>query len=164
MEPLNLKKTTSSLAPPIFCVAKNWQLKDKRFPIAILWKFILEVFSFEVFSFEVFSFKVFSPEVFSFRSLFTYKYRFSYTVQEPILPDFSSLLTQNFSGFFFAIKLGYFFLMLQTMKLNSEFWKRGETKFGRVGIGDKAGKFLQPIIWDVLKKRKNVFFTLLLIF
>jgi len=23
----------SSLAPPIICVAKNWQLKDRRFPI-----------------------------------------------------------------------------------------------------------------------------------
>jgi len=33
--PLNHKRTTSSLAPPIFYVAKNWQLKDRRFPIGI---------------------------------------------------------------------------------------------------------------------------------
>jgi len=30
---LNHKRTTSSLAPPIFYVAKKWQLKDGRFPI-----------------------------------------------------------------------------------------------------------------------------------
>jgi len=40
MSPLNHKRTTSSLAPPIFYVAKNWQLKDIRLPIgAILQQF-----------------------------------------------------------------------------------------------------------------------------
>ena len=33
MSSLNHKRTTSSLAPPIFYVAKKWQLKDRRFPI-----------------------------------------------------------------------------------------------------------------------------------
>jgi len=33
MLPLNHKRTTSSLAPPIFYLAKNHQLKDRRFPI-----------------------------------------------------------------------------------------------------------------------------------
>jgi len=33
MSPLNHKRTTSSLAPPIFYVAKKLQLKDRRFPI-----------------------------------------------------------------------------------------------------------------------------------
>jgi hypothetical protein len=32
MMPLNHKRTTSSLAPPTFYVAKNWQLKDRRLP------------------------------------------------------------------------------------------------------------------------------------
>jgi len=31
--PLNHKRTTSSLAPPIFYVAKNRQLKDRMLPI-----------------------------------------------------------------------------------------------------------------------------------
>jgi len=31
--PLNHERTTSSLAPPIFYVAKNWQLEDRRLPI-----------------------------------------------------------------------------------------------------------------------------------
>ena len=34
MLPLNHKRTTSSLAPPIFYVVKNLQLKDRRLPIA----------------------------------------------------------------------------------------------------------------------------------
>ncbi len=34
MSPLNHKSFTSSLAPPIFYVAKNEQLKDRRFPIS----------------------------------------------------------------------------------------------------------------------------------
>jgi len=33
MSPLNHKRTTSSVAPPIICVAKKWQLKDRRLPI-----------------------------------------------------------------------------------------------------------------------------------
>jgi hypothetical protein len=33
MSPLNHKRTTSSLAPSIFWVAKNWQIKDRRLPI-----------------------------------------------------------------------------------------------------------------------------------
>ncbi len=33
MSPLNHKRTTSYLAPPIFIVEKNQQLKDRRFPI-----------------------------------------------------------------------------------------------------------------------------------
>jgi len=33
MVPLNHERTTSSLAPPIFYVTKNWQLKDRRLPI-----------------------------------------------------------------------------------------------------------------------------------
>jgi len=32
MLPLNHKRTTSSSATPMFYVAKNWQLKDRRFP------------------------------------------------------------------------------------------------------------------------------------
>ncbi len=32
MSPLNHKRTTSSLAPPIFYAAKKWQLKDRRLP------------------------------------------------------------------------------------------------------------------------------------
>ena len=34
MLPLNDKRTTSSLAPPIFYLAKIMQLKDIRFPIS----------------------------------------------------------------------------------------------------------------------------------
>jgi len=34
MSPLNHKRTTSSLAPHIFYVEKNWQLKDWRLPIS----------------------------------------------------------------------------------------------------------------------------------
>jgi len=34
MLPLNHKRATSSLAPPLFCEAKNWQFKDRRFPIS----------------------------------------------------------------------------------------------------------------------------------
>ncbi len=33
MSPLNHKRTTRSLVPPIFYVVKNLQLKDRRFPI-----------------------------------------------------------------------------------------------------------------------------------
>jgi len=33
MSPLNHKRTTSSLVPPIFYVAKKWQLKDRRLSI-----------------------------------------------------------------------------------------------------------------------------------
>jgi len=33
MLPLSQKRTTSYLAPPLFYVAKKWQLKDRRFPI-----------------------------------------------------------------------------------------------------------------------------------
>jgi len=33
MSPLNHKRTTSSLAPPIFYVAKKWHLKDRGLPI-----------------------------------------------------------------------------------------------------------------------------------
>ncbi len=40
MSPLNHKRTTSSLAPPIFYVAKKLQKKDKGFPILF---FYLEV-------------------------------------------------------------------------------------------------------------------------
>jgi len=36
MSPLNHKRTTSSLAPPIFYVAKIWQLQDRRLPICNL--------------------------------------------------------------------------------------------------------------------------------
>jgi len=34
MLPHNHKRTTSSLAPPIFYVAKKWQLKDRRLSIS----------------------------------------------------------------------------------------------------------------------------------
>ncbi len=33
---LNHKKTTSSLAPFIFYVAKNWELKDRSLPIELI--------------------------------------------------------------------------------------------------------------------------------
>ncbi len=36
MSSLNRKRTTSSLKPPIVYVAKNRQLKDRRFPIDIV--------------------------------------------------------------------------------------------------------------------------------
>ncbi len=40
MSPLNHKMTTSSLAPPIICVRKNQQLKDRRFPQSLHFKSI----------------------------------------------------------------------------------------------------------------------------
>jgi len=36
MSPLNHKRTTSSLAPYIFDVAKKWQLKDRSLPIGTM--------------------------------------------------------------------------------------------------------------------------------
>jgi len=36
MSPLNHKRTTISLAPPIFYAVKKWQLKDRRLPISTL--------------------------------------------------------------------------------------------------------------------------------
>jgi hypothetical protein len=41
MSPLNHIRTTSSLAPPIFYVVKNRQLKDRRFPILKNLRFLL---------------------------------------------------------------------------------------------------------------------------
>jgi len=35
MLPLDHKRTTSTLAPPIFYVEKKWQIKDRRFPFKI---------------------------------------------------------------------------------------------------------------------------------
>jgi hypothetical protein len=35
MLPLDHKRTTSTLAPPIFYVEKNWHIKDRRFPFEI---------------------------------------------------------------------------------------------------------------------------------
>ncbi len=45
MSILNHKRTTRSLAPPIFCVAKNWQLKGRGLPIKIRQKFQEGIYS-----------------------------------------------------------------------------------------------------------------------
>ncbi len=37
MSPLNHKRTTSSIAPSVFNVVKNWHLKDWRFAITFTW-------------------------------------------------------------------------------------------------------------------------------